>query len=105
MKNKSFSLLVGVAVLGTVLAGVPASADPGHDRGRHGGGQSRYYPGPGNSRIPYQTGYYTDDRHQRQSYTYPSDWRRYGRPQSWYQSHPSWHTFDHPDYYRRGRQH
>lgn len=105
MKSKIVSMLGGIAALGVTLAAVPATADPGHGQSRNGEGQRGYYPGPGNSRIPYQTGYYMDDRRQRQSYTYPSDWRRYGRPQSWYQGHPSWHTFDHPDYYRRGGQH
>lgn len=52
-------------------------ADPGHGQNRRGGDQGGYYPGPGNSRILYQTGYYTNDRRQRAPYTYPSDWRRY----------------------------
>jgi hypothetical protein len=92
------------AGLRCVISG-PAFADPGHGHDQHRGAPSGYYPGPNNSRIPYQTGYYQDAHNQRQQYTYPPDWRNYGHPQSWYQNHPSWHTFDHPDYYRRGERH
>ena len=99
--------LACLASISGLFIGIPniAYADPGHGRG--GGRETRapYYPGPNNSRIPYQTGYYQDAHNQRQQYTYPQDWQNYGRPQSWYQSHPSWHTFDHPDWYRRGARH
>ncbi|MBP2274683.1 hypothetical protein [Sphingomonas sp. PL20] len=91
------------AAAGLLLTGaVGASADPGYGQGHGRESRNSYYPGPNNSRIPYQTGYYQDAGNRRQQYTYPSDWQNYGRPQSWYQGHPAWHTFDRPDYYRRG---
>jgi len=32
-------------------------------------------------------GHYYDRHHHRQSYTYPSDWKSYHHPQSWYHGH------------------
>ena len=45
-------------------------------------------------------GHYYDSHHRRQVYTYPSDWKTYHHPQSWYRSHPQWNTQGHHDYYR-----
>lgn len=103
--NKIYKLVCVASISGVLGISNAAYADPGHERGRGREAQVQYYPGPNNSRIPYQTGYYQDSHNQRQQYTYPQDWRNYSRPQSWYQSHPSWHTFDHPDWYRSGPRH
>jgi hypothetical protein len=45
-------------------------------------------------------GHYYDRDHHRQAYTYPSDWKTYHHPQSWYHSHPHWNTQGNPDWYR-----
>jgi hypothetical protein len=45
-------------------------------------------------------GHYYDSHHRRQAYTYPSDWKTYHHPQSWYRTHREWNTPDHHDYYR-----
>ncbi len=100
------SMIVYFATVPGLFFGIwsVANADPGHGRDQHRESQQRYYPGPNNSRVPYRTGYYRDGN-RRQQYTYPSDWRKYNRPQSWYRGHPNWHTFDHPDWYRGGSKH
>lgn len=104
--NKVLKLACLASISGLSLSVANAAyADPGHEHGGRREMQAPYYPGPNNSRIPYQTGYYQDSRNQRQQYTYPQDWKNYNRPHSWYQSHPSWHTFDHPDWYRRDARH
>jgi hypothetical protein len=45
-------------------------------------------------------GHYYDRDHHRQAYTYPSDWKTYHHPQSWYQSHSRWNDQKDHDYYR-----
>jgi hypothetical protein len=45
-------------------------------------------------------GHYYDRDHRRQAYSYPSDWKTYHHPQSWYRSHSQWNDRSHPDYYR-----
>ena len=45
-------------------------------------------------------GHYYDSHHRRQAYTYPSDWKTYHHPQSWYRTHPQWNTQGQPGYYR-----
>ena len=45
-------------------------------------------------------GHYYDNHHRRQAYTYPSDWRTYHHPQSWYRSHSHWNDKNHSDWYR-----
>jgi hypothetical protein len=45
-------------------------------------------------------GHYYDNNHRLQAYTYPSDWKTYHHPQSWYRSHPQWNTQGNPDWYR-----
>ena len=45
-------------------------------------------------------GHYYDHHHRRQEYTYPSDWRTYHHPQSWYRSHPRWNDQHGSDWYR-----
>jgi len=46
--------------------------------------------GPDGARIAVTDGYYYDRYHHRHHYRYPSDWRRYDHPRSWYQSHDNW---------------
>ncbi len=45
-------------------------------------------------------GHYYDRDHHRQAYTYPSDWKTYHHPQSWYQQHSRWNDANDHDYYR-----
>jgi len=45
-------------------------------------------------------GHYYDSHHRRQTYSYPSDWKSYHHPQSWYHSHSSWNDQSSHDYYR-----
>jgi len=45
-------------------------------------------------------GHYYDRNHHRQAYTYPSDWKTYHHPQSWYRSHPQWNDQSNRDWYR-----
>jgi hypothetical protein len=45
-------------------------------------------------------GHYYDSNHRRQAYTYPSDWKTYHHPQTWYRSHPHWNTQGNADWYR-----
>lgn len=45
-------------------------------------------------------GHYYDRHHHRQAYTYPSDWKTYHHPQSWYRSHPQWNDQHGSDWYR-----
>jgi hypothetical protein len=45
-------------------------------------------------------GHYYDSHHRRQAYTYPTDWKTYHHPQSWYRSHPQWNDKNHHDWYR-----
>lgn len=67
----------------------------------HGG--ASVYVGPGSAGITYNDGYYYDRGHHRHGYRYPSDWRNYGYPQAWYQTHSHWDDRDHRDWYRGGR--
>lgn len=109
MNPRHAAIRVFVIGLSAAALASPVLADPGHDRDRHDRQRQEspppsYYPGPGGSRIPYTTSYYTNDRHGRVAYTYPQDYRSYGRPLSWYQSHSNWHDPNHQDWYR-GRDH
>ena len=45
-------------------------------------------------------GHYYDRNHHARSYTYPSDWKTYNHPQSWYRSHPQWRDQRGSDWYR-----
>ena len=45
-------------------------------------------------------GHYYDGHHHRQAYTYPSDWKSYHHPQSWYRTHTQWNDQKNPDWYR-----
>jgi len=45
-------------------------------------------------------GHYYNNRHARQAYTYPSDWKTYHHPQRWYRSHPRWNDQHSSDWYR-----
>jgi hypothetical protein len=45
-------------------------------------------------------GHYYDSDHRRVAYTYPSDWKSYHHPQSWYRSHPQWNDQKQHDWYR-----
>lgn len=90
-----------------LISATAASADPQHAPPHDGrsAAQEAHYPGPGGGRIPYQTGYYMNGQHQRQAYTYPSDWQQYGHPRNWYQSHSHWNEPNHQDWYRGQRGH
>ena len=99
--SKLFAVVLGAS---TVLFTSSAFADPGHNRGRGREARTGYYPGPASSRIPYATGYYMNERNRRTAYTYPQDYRRYGRPLNWYQGHSNWKNPNHQDWYR-GRNH
>jgi hypothetical protein len=46
-------------------------------------------------------GSYYDGRHHRHYYNYPSDWRTYHHPRSWYRSHRQWNDQNGNDWYRR----
>ena len=46
-------------------------------------------------------GHYYDSHHRRQSYNYPSDWKTYHHPQTWYRSHQQWNDQSGQDWYRR----
>ena len=50
--------------------------------------------------ISVGNGHYYDRHHHRQAYSYPSDWKSYHHPQSWYHSHSSWNDSTNHDYYR-----
>jgi len=50
--------------------------------------------------ISVGNGHYYDRHHHRQSYTYPSDWKSYHHPQSWYRAHSQWNDRNHADWYR-----
>jgi hypothetical protein len=45
-------------------------------------------------------GHYYDRNHRLVAYTYPSDWKTYRHPQSWYRTHANWNNQNHPDWYR-----
>jgi hypothetical protein len=45
-------------------------------------------------------GHYYDRHHHRMAYSYPSDWKTYHHPQSWYRSHPQWNDQNNHDWYR-----
>jgi hypothetical protein len=45
-------------------------------------------------------GHYYDSRHRLQAYTYPSDWKAYHHPQSWYRTHRNWNDKNRSDWYR-----
>jgi len=45
-------------------------------------------------------GHYYDSNHRRQAYTYPSDWKTYHHPQTWYRSHPQWNDQKNTNWYR-----
>ena len=97
MNSKVKAAILAAIGIVAVDVGGPALADPGHGRAH---GSERYYPGPGNSRIPYTTGYYMNSQRRRTSYTYPQDYRRYGRPLNWDQGHSNWYKPQHRDWYR-----
>lgn len=67
----------------------------------HGGGAS-VYVGPGGTGLTYSDGYYYGRDHHRYGYRYPSDWRNYGYPLAWYQTHSHWDDHNHRDWYRGG---
>jgi hypothetical protein len=50
--------------------------------------------------ISVGNGHYYDRNHHVRSYSYPSDWKAYHHPQSWYRSHSSWNDANSRDYYR-----
>lgn len=50
--------------------------------------------------ISVGNGHYYDRHHHRQNYTYPSDWKAYHHPQSWYRGHSQWNDRNHSDWYR-----
>jgi hypothetical protein len=82
--------LVAALLAGTSFAlAAPASADV---VGVHVGGL-----GVG---VSVGNGHYYDEHHHRQAYNYPSDWKTYHHPQTWYRSHPSWNDESNADYYR-----
>ena len=49
-----------------------------------------FFIGPNGVHIGYSDGYWYDRYHHRHYYRYPSDWRRYGYPMSWYRNHDRW---------------
>jgi len=54
----------------------------------------------GDLSISVGNGHYYDRHHHRQSYTYPSDWKSYHHPRSWYRGHSQWNDRNHADWYR-----
>ncbi len=83
------SLVLALLAGASLAVAAPASAA---DVGVHVGGL-----GLG---ITVGNGHYYDSHHRRQAYSYPSDWKAYHHPQSWYHSHPSWNDESNNDYYR-----
>jgi hypothetical protein len=80
---------LGLATI-TLAAGSPAVAE--EVAGVHVGGVGLGFT-VGN-------GHYYDRDHHRQAYTYPSDWKTYHHPQTWYQSHSQWNDQSNHDWYR-----
>jgi hypothetical protein len=80
--------LAVAGLAGAALAVVPASA--GEIVGVQVGGVG----------VAIGNGHYYDRHHHRQDYTYPSDWKSYHHPQSWYRSHDQWNNQQHADWYR-----
>jgi hypothetical protein len=56
--------------------------------------------GPIDLGFKVNNGHYYDRDHHRRDYSYPTDWRTYHHPQSWYRSHPHWNDQKSHDWYR-----
>jgi hypothetical protein len=88
--------LLNSAVIALGLAGAPfAVAAPANAANLVG-----VHVGPVGLGFSVGNGHYYDRNHRRQAYTYPSDWRTYHHPQSWYRSHPRWNDQHGSDWYR-----
>ena len=83
MKTLLKSTIVALALAGASLA-LPATATPAD-------AAVAFVVGPNGAQVGFTNGYYYDNRHRRHSYRYPREYRRYGRPLSYYRTHPNWH--------------
>lgn len=90
MKTLLKSAIVAIALTGASLAGASAPANAAG---------IGFYVGPDGARIGYTQGYYYDRYRHRHMYRYPRDWRNYGHPLGWYQTHREWYRDR--DWYRR----
>ncbi len=83
--------VAAAALIGLAFSAVPASAqrDSAH-----------VVIQTGDLGFSIGNGHYYDRHHRRQEYTYPSDWRTYHHPRSWYRSHARWNDRNHGDWYR-----
>lgn len=89
------SAVIASALIGIAFSTLPASAqrDRNYDSGR-------VDIQAGDMGFSIGNGHYYDRRHHRREYTYPSDWRTYHHPRSWYRHHSQWNDRDHGDWYR-----
>lgn len=85
--------LLSVTLAAVCLAGASLVAMPAAARDAIGAQVSDLGISVGN-------GHYFDRHHHRHSYTYPSDWKSYNHPQSWYRGHSQWNDRNHVDWYR-----
>ena len=83
--------VIAAALIGVAFSAVPASAQ------RDG---ARVEIQTGDLGFSIGNGHYYDRHHRRQDYTYPSDWRTYHHPRSWYRGHSQWNDRNHGDWYR-----
>ncbi len=91
MKNVSGVSIITLALAGGML-GVTAPAFAREVVGVH--------VGDAGLGFSVGNGHYYDRHHRCMAYSYPSDWRTYHHPQSWYRSHSHWNDRDHGDWYR-----
>jgi hypothetical protein len=88
MRNLIQSTLAVACLVGISLSTMPA--DAAGSVGVH----------IGDLGVSIGNGHYYDRHHRRQAYTYPSDWKSYNHPQSWYRGHAHWNDQQHSDWYR-----
>ena len=88
MRNLLIGTLAAVCLSGACFTTAPATAREAMDLRA------------GDLSISIDNGHYYDRHHHRQSYTYPSDWRSYHHPRSWYRGHSQWNDRNHADWYR-----
>ena len=80
--------LAVASLAGAPLAALPASA------------QDNVRVHAGALGVTVGNGHYYDRNHRRRAYSYPTDWRSYHHPRSWYRSHRQWNNQEHADWYR-----
>jgi hypothetical protein len=86
---------IAAALIGVAFWAMPASAQ--RDEGRDNG---HVVIQAGDVGVSIGNGHYYDRHHHRQTYSYPSDWKAYHHPQSWYRGHSGWNDRNQADWYR-----